>query len=301
MIGRLLVAFALATVLRAPAVAATHFAVVGDLPYSSAERALMPAMLAEIAATGAAFIVHVGDLKGGRAPCTDALYEDRRALFAGVGVPFVFVPGDNDWTDCALTLAGGHDPEERLATLRRIFYPDDRALGAGELRLQRQSAAYPEHQRWRFGDLLLLTVNVPGGSNHWGTGATPGREFLTRMAAVHDWIDEGFQLAARDDLAAVVLLMQADPAFQTYRKGVPNRAYATLLDQISDRTRHFPGTVVVAHGDTHQARVDQPLPALANLWRIEPPGAPFMGWIRVDLTPESKPGLRGRVELWAPP
>ena len=35
----------------------------------------------------------------------------------------IYVPGDNEWTDCHRANNGGYDPLERLAFLRAMFYP----------------------------------------------------------------------------------------------------------------------------------------------------------------------------------
>jgi hypothetical protein len=112
------------------------FAVFGDIPYTRAERALMPGMFQAMAAAPLAFAVHVGDIKAGDARCSDALYRDRHALFDTAPWPLTFVPGDNDWADCHRRSNGAHDPLERLEALRRVFYP-------GSQRRRRSGQAVP--------------------------------------------------------------------------------------------------------------------------------------------------------------
>ena len=70
------------------------------------------------------------DIKGGREPCSDALFARRRALLARSAHPLVLLPGDNEWTDCHRPSAGAFDPLERLAALRRRFFAPGRSLGA---------------------------------------------------------------------------------------------------------------------------------------------------------------------------
>ena len=101
-----------------------RFALIGDTPYSADERRELPRLLGAIAAEHPAFIVHAGDFKSGNARCSDALFRDRHALFDAAAVPFIYVPGDNEWTDCSRVLAGGFDPLERLNRLREIFFAD---------------------------------------------------------------------------------------------------------------------------------------------------------------------------------
>ena len=94
------------------------FGVLGDIPYNRFERQHLPELLAEMDAEGLRVVVHDGDIKSGGERCDDALYEDRLTVFKASHTPFVFVPGDNDWTDCQRKSNGAYDPLERLARLR---------------------------------------------------------------------------------------------------------------------------------------------------------------------------------------
>ena len=113
----------LLTLLSAAGTAETlRFAAMGDLPYRSSERLNMPRWLTEISATQPAFILHVGDFKGSREECSDANFMGRYHLFNAASRPFIYTPGDNEWSDCDQRLAGGFDPVERLNKLRQIFF-----------------------------------------------------------------------------------------------------------------------------------------------------------------------------------
>ena len=76
------------------------FALLGDTPYSATERALLPQELDEIGESGARFVIHIGDFKNGGSLCSDEVFADRKQLFDAAPLPVVYVPGDNDWTDC---------------------------------------------------------------------------------------------------------------------------------------------------------------------------------------------------------
>src|SRR5258705_6024601 len=64
---------------------------------------------------------------GGDGPCTDDnLYTPALANFAKLERPLIWVPGDNDWTDCWGRYGpgtGGQDPIERLNHERQFFAP----------------------------------------------------------------------------------------------------------------------------------------------------------------------------------
>src|SRR5687767_8499136 len=113
---------------RAPSPDAFTFAVFGDLAYSEHEEKLYFETMRRIDAAAPAFSVHVGDFKGG-GPCSDALYARRRAEFDASAVPLVYIPGDNEWTDCRSSRMGSMDPIERLGRLRTVFFADEWSLG----------------------------------------------------------------------------------------------------------------------------------------------------------------------------
>ena len=76
-------------------------ALFGDMPYNALGKSQYPALLADINRAHVAFSVHDGDLKsGGDGPCSDSLYYTALNYFNSLERPLIFVPGDNDWTDC---------------------------------------------------------------------------------------------------------------------------------------------------------------------------------------------------------
>ncbi|NJD24818.1 MAG: hypothetical protein FIB06_05375 [Betaproteobacteria bacterium] len=282
-----------------------RFGLIGDTPYSTRERAELPAMLDAMADSPVDFIVHVGDIKSGRERCDDALFADRHALFDSARVPFVFVPGDNEWTDCDRVSNGGYAPLERLTVLRRLFWRDPFALGPRTLALERQAGAYPEHSRFRRGPLLFVTLNLPGGNNNRGLADEPRQEFLERNPVVLAWLRDSFALARRGRLAGIVLLFQGNPGFRHHAQGAPHAGFRDFLEALRDETLAFPGRVLVVHGDTHISRIDQPLrdrrgKPIPALTRVEVFGYPFMGWTRV-VADEATPGLfRFETHPWPP-
>lgn len=269
-----------------------RFTVIGDTPYSASERRRLPDMLTAIAerADRPAFIVHVGDFKDSGARCSDRIFLDRRALFDSSSVPFIFVPGDNEWTDCRHLIAGHYDASERLQRLRDLFFAEPRSLGQSRIAVEQAPGAYPEHLRWKKGAVVFATLNVPGPDNNFGNGAYGSEEYRVRNRALLDWIDAAFVTAKRENARGVVLFMQGNPAFGHYATGFAHSGYRELLDSVYRQTRNFTGQVLLVHGDTHWQRVDHPLrkgaDKLANFTRLESFGSPFMGW--VDVTVDSE-------------
>ncbi|PKO89800.1 MAG: hypothetical protein CVU16_11355, partial [Betaproteobacteria bacterium HGW-Betaproteobacteria-10] len=157
---------------------------IGDVPYSDDERRELPRLLESVAGKKVDFIAHIGDFKHGKDRCDDALFADRYQLFNASRVPFIFIPGDNEWSDCGRLSNGGYDPLERLDKLRRLFWADKQSLGQKKLTLERQPGAYREHSRFRLGPVLFITLNIPGGNNNFGTTDLAQPEFLARNPVV---------------------------------------------------------------------------------------------------------------------
>jgi len=292
----LALAFALiATLCQAQAPARFDFAIVGDAPYNRLEEAVFSKMLEQIDQEDLAFVVHVGDFKNGSSPCSDALYALRLQQFQSARHPFIFIPGDNEWTDCHRS---GADPLERLAKLRELFYPDDYSLGRRKLRLERQSAdprfaEYRENLRWRVGAALFIGLNLPGSNNNLGRTPQMDAEYARRSAANAVWLAEGFDVAKAKGDAAVFIAIQADPHFKRASRHPLDAAdgYAQFRQALLTHALAYAKPVILIHGDGHRYRVDHPLidPAtqnrVENFTRIESFGSPFVDWIKVSVDP----------------
>ena len=264
------------------------FALIGDVPYDEAQATnYFPNMITELNQARLAFVVHDGDIKAGATPCTDALFERIYVQFQTIRHPLIYVFGDNEWSDCGKVKTNAFEPEERLDKLRAIFHRGDQSLGQRTLSLERQSAeprfaAFRENVRWLHGGVLFASLNVPGDDNHFGTP-----EFGPRNAANVSWLREAFALATREDLRAVMIIMQANPHFEMASTNRVRRGFNELLSAMEKETVAFQKPVVLVHGDSHYFRIDQPLVSsksrrrLENFTRVETFGNPDMHWIKV--------------------
>jgi hypothetical protein len=298
---RAIACLALWLALAGTAAAEFTFAALGDTPYTPVEEIRFVEMIGEINREELAFAVHVGDFKHGRSACSDEMFLQRREWFELFRHPFIFVPGDNEWTDCRRRQAGGYRPLERLEKLRELFFSGPWSLGQRRIALERQALVepahrYPEHARWIHGEIVFATLNVPGPDNNFQHDR---EEFRVRDAAVRDWIGAAFRLARERKLRGVVLMMQANPWAAA---GARRHGFVPLLKTLTAETLNFPGKVVLIHGDTHRYRADRPLlhpdtrRPLANFLRIEVFGSPTVNWVRVRVTEQD-----GRVEFEATP
>lgn len=277
--------------------AAFTFGVMGDLPYSDETEARFPEVVASLEAAHPDFVIHVGDIKAGSAPCSDSVFAQRAAVLDAIEGPMVYLPGDNEWTDCHRSGAGGYDPLDRLEALRRVFYQED--LLTGTLEVERQSedptwAEFVEHQAWTHGGVLFLTAHIVGSRN--GLAGFDGRserhdqEVARRTEAAVAWL--GTQVARADTLgaAALVVAMHGNPFLDP--PGTDPTGFEALLDALTTGARAFDGPVLLVHGDTHTFRVDQPLEGpdgevVSRVTRLETYGDPALGWVQVGVRPEA--------------
>lgn len=257
-----------------------QFGLFGDTPYSDFERRQLPLILEEMGQADVAFAVHDGDIKNGHSRCDDSMYQDIFGAFNTSPVPLIYVPGDNEWTDCRRPACGGFDQQERLAFLRKTFFADGNSLGQRRIALERQEG-FPENVRWEAGGVQFVALNIPGDDNNVKFDAEYGPRNTANLA----WLKESFRLAREKKLRGLLLAIQANPFIEADNEGATKPGFKDFLDLLRAETMHYKGEVVLVHGDTHSMQINRPLrergtrKPIANFTRVETYGAPFLGWI----------------------
>ena len=224
------------------------FGLFGDTPYTHWERQHLPDLIAEMDREDLAFVIHDGDIKSGSDDCSDKAFDDIFGIFANSAHPLIYVPGDNEWTDCHRRSNGGYQPLERLAKLRQLFFANELTLGKRRFALERQStqaefSAYRENARWQTGEVLFVTLNIPGSNNNFD--APDRTEFISRSRANSVWLEQSFALARTMKLPGILIVLQGNPGFQAANAGHPPSGYRQFLEQLIAETRNFPGQVVL--------------------------------------------------------
>lgn len=267
---------------------AVRFFAVGDVPYSAAESAMLEALLADAMGQRPAFLVHAGDVKSGNAPCTRRGLGHMAAMFKEQGVPILYTPGDNEWTDCHRAGAGGYEPLERLSVLRLLYYGDPAVLRLHELEVSRRDDSYPENYWFIRDGVAFATVHVVGSHNNQDSAdPAAASEVAARSDANRRNLRAAVEAANAADAAAFVLLFHANPWLENQ---TPRRGFDRLHDDLKSLLREFAGPVLAIHGDTHRYRFDHPLKdaetgrALQRFTRLEVPGSPSVAgvWVSVD-------------------
>lgn len=270
-----------------------RFVAFGDMPYCggrdaaacAGELARVEALTDTINAASPAFSIFLGDTKGGAEACTDAIVIDRTAAWMGrLAAPLVYTPGDNEWTDCWQSRAGGFDPLDRLRRLREHFFAQPHSLGRVTMPLTRQADADPAHRlyvenaRWDRAGVAFLTVHVPGSDNNRPLDRDPSlppgaaTEYPARDAANRAWIEAGFAAATASGSRAVVVALQSDMYYRDRCGRGFFEGHVATRTALAQAARAFGKPVLLLNGDSHFWLQDHPTPEAPNLMRVMVPG-----------------------------
>ncbi len=289
------------------------FGLWGDMPYKKAgDDPKLPAVLQSINQSDIAFSIYDGDIKDGSSQCTNEIYTDALKMFGAMVRPVVYVPGDNEWTDCHRLNNGGMDSLERLSHLRKVMFPTLNSLGQSQLPLEHQGKLgekFVENTRFNRGGVVFVGINMPGSNNNLVLNAKEcsnksarkaaqcdagNAEYLERDAANVEWMAASFAQAKAANAAGLVVVVQADPGFdlpetedidESMAPGFSG--YRFFMDSLVKQTEAFKGQVLFVHGDTHFFKVDKPLysptKVLPNLTRLQTFGSPSLHWVKVTV------------------
>ncbi len=289
----------------------------GDMPYGPNGRLQYPHVIADMNSHDLAFSIFDGDIKNGGEPCyadidgsaqkagQPDVYKYALNLFNQFRDPVVYVPGDNEWTDCDRPSTAGptFDSVDRLNYLRQVFFPDDRSLGRRTLQLTRQSPQYPENVRWTRGPVTYVGVNVPGSNNNYipdgdvkdGPQAEANAEYAARNAANLRWIRDSFAAAKASDSKAIMITVQADmfgdsPTAPGGTTVDPTDHFADTKALLARAAVDFGKPVVLVNGDSHYFTVDKPLSddagnVIENFTRVMTFGSSLNHWASATVDP----------------
>ncbi len=289
------------------------FGLWGDMPYAkNKDGAQTQAVMDSINASDIAFSIFDGDFKDGSSSCHDALYAHTWHTFNTMRQPLVYVPGDNEWTDCHRSNSGGFDALERLSLIRRTFFGKPESLGQTKVRLIQQGesgAKFSENTRFAHRGIVFVGLNVPGSNNNWVSNAqecthksvrtqldcdAANAEYLERNKANIEWLKAAFAQARAQSARGVVVVIQANPGFdlsETWpldESTLPEYSgYRQWMAALIAQTESFTGQVLLVHGDDHFFKIDKPLYSpnkmLKNFTRVQTFGSPSNHWVKVTV------------------
>jgi hypothetical protein len=311
---QILISLLLTTLASTAANAASFsFGMWGDMPYQKAgDLAKMPAVLKSLNSAKLDFSIFMGDIKDGSSHCTDDVFTNAINMFESMSHPVVYIPGDNEWTDCHRLNNGGYDSQERLAHLRKVMFTKPESFGPKPIALehaQGKDSYYIENKRFSKDKVMFVTLNIPGSNNNKILDEKDCKnksartlvqceqanaEYAARDAANVNWMRSSFEKAKEQNARGILLAFQADPGFDlpetediNESKSPSVSGYQAFLQAVIQETENFKGQVLLVHGDTHFFKVDKPLysptKVLPNLTRLQTFGSPNLHWVKVTV------------------
>jgi hypothetical protein len=266
-----------------------HFVLIGDTPYTTLDE-LSAARVIQEASPGASFMIHVGDIKNGREPCTDELLTRRIKFLDASPIPLIYLPGDNEWIDCRFTDEAPFDPNNRLQFVRKLAFNDSKSLGVKKIETQFQMA-FPEHRQWNHGGVQFISLNVAGSYN--GVGILPQTAIDTRMQAVKTWLELGVRQAIQTKQRGLVVALHANIGIN--RSGFSNlrgkgaTAFGDFRQFLLEQFKRWDKPCLLLHGDSHVFANDKPSEALPLLQRVESFGFPFTSsWAKISVVHQNQ-------------
>jgi hypothetical protein len=253
-----------------PLLPSSTYAIIGDTPYGEPQITNFPKDVAALNADpDVSMVMHVGDIKNGSSRCDTTYYQQIRSAFDAFADPLVYTPGDNEWTDCHRANNGGYQPDERLSTVRSIFFDrPGHTLGADRT-LAYQAPPYVENVLWKDASTVFSTIDVPGSNNDlvpwFGDLETDAQrqarlqEYSGRLVADLRWVDHIFDAAEETRAKAVVIGIQADMWDPAAVAADQISGFQPLVEELAKRARRFHGPVLLINGDSHVYGSDYPL------------------------------------------
>ena len=241
-------------------------------------------------------VVHVGDIHSGQETCREDYDRAIFDLWKSYEDPLVYMPGDNEWSDCSKLpgQAPATNPWTNLLLVRSIFFParlharaepDEGHLSgrrgrARQRRRQRQRLRRERHLRQ--GRHAVRDAEHPGWLQQRRGSVEPlGRhdgglqqlaERTQRTQADLDWLDRSFATARREhDIKQVVIIEQAD-MWDTADSANPAHLAELRAIRQKHRRAHHRARQARAADQRRHARVQVRQPLLGNGDPGPPPG-----------------------------
>jgi len=207
------------------------FYAMGDVPYVPDEDQLLPKQIANLPLDGR-FLIHLGDIKGGAAPCTEDVYMKVSSMLRKAKTPTFIIPGDNEWNDCAT-------PDMAWKYWLKHFHNFD-THWKYDFKVSRQKVRN-ENFCFRLNGVLFVGINLVGGRVH------DAEEWKTRHGQNIAWIKSTLK-SNRDSCHSIVLFGHATPVLKHNDFSTP---FVALVNEAK-----LP--VLYLHGDGHRWIKDKP-------------------------------------------
>jgi hypothetical protein len=235
----------------------TTFWAIADIPYTSEDGLTLASQLPNLD-KDVDFLIHLGDIKSGKAPCNQKTLDNVDSIMKLSPVPVLMIIGDNEFNDCDIK------PERALDMWRATFVGYETKYWEPRFRVHRMKNR-PEVFCFYRKRAIFFGLNLVGGSVHDST------EWNTRHTEQLKWVTSLLKVYTKD-IDSVVIFAQANPSPSHNDFIIP------LADFFRDR---FPKDIPILYlaGDSH-------------IWSYEP-GFKTPNWLKVILAG----GMREPINL----
>ena len=164
-------------------------------PYKPSDWKVLKSKLPQLKDSGYQLLVHVGDIKRGVLPCFRLRYKRIHRLLEKSSVPYLIIPGDNEYNDCYC-----RGPKRALKLWRKHTLNTDFDT---ELNLDR-SKELPENFSFIKDSVLFLGIHNVGGRIH------DEEEWKSRNQSNINWLKD--KIYFQDHLVnSIVIFSHAAP------------------------------------------------------------------------------------------
>ncbi|MGH7453288.1 MAG: PKD domain-containing protein, partial [bacterium] len=218
------------------------FSVMADIPYNSKEAVVLQKQIAgHNKYSPSEFIIHLGDMRGGKSNCMESEYRDVAGYLKMLAVPCFIIPGDNEYNDCSNPVQGWSYWVQYFMDFEKNF--------CGTPATARQSVR-PENFAFVRNGVLFIGINLVSGA------VLDQNEWNTRLQQDADWVSQQFQAKVNQVRAAVIFAHDG-----------PNWKQDLFFNQFRPAASAFGKPVLFMHGSDHAWIQDNPFPE-PNILRV---------------------------------
>lgn len=215
-----------------------RFAVFADTPYNEKELNVISQYLNKLNYIKKKFVVHLGDIKPQDPTCAEKSYSIVSEVFLKSTSPVFFIPGDNDWNDCAnpelawkLWLSKLYKFEENWSSSPNVEYQVNRI----------------ENFSWIENKVLIIGINLVNGR------INDQKEWDFRLEQNAEWVRT--QLLVNQNII--------DAAIIFAHSSIKNRKNLNFNESFIESAQLFKKPILYMSGDEHRWLERRPFPKKA--------------------------------------
>ena len=236
------------------------FSAMGDVPYTPEEYVALPQQISDLPEESE-FVVHLGDIKSGKAPCDEVIYQRVAEILAKSKIPLFIIPGDNEWNDCV-------SPDAGWKLWAKYFHRFDQKWKHKFL-VSRQEKR-DENFTFVQSKVLFIGINIVGGRVH------DAAEWKQRHADDLLWTQKNLERYGPSVQSTVI-----------FGHALPINVHDDYFDGLCEAAKKFEKPVLYLHGDGHRWIYDRPFKS-KNILRIQVDQGSIAPPIKVTIIDDAK-------------